>query len=185
MKKNILILLTFLMLSVLTAEDLTKDRFYYGDYALVQNSKNGGGLCFGIPIYQKNSFFIKDELNLNLYFSNLPFSEGKYLSLGNKIQFGSLKENNGFGFRTYGYMKTEFGITKDGTYKFFEAPMILELGGAGGFEFLFTSHQGFFVEFGGGAVMHSWGSINKDDVAKGCFSGSYVCLTTGFKHYIK
>ncbi|MCR4790850.1 MAG: hypothetical protein K5839_07205 [Treponemataceae bacterium] len=160
-----------------------KDKFYIGDYALIQSRKVGGGISAGIPIFQKNAFFIKDEISANLYFSSLPKSEGMMISLCDKIQFGSIKEYNGYAIRSYGYMKCVFGITKDESYAFFQSPMILEMGGAGGFEFLFCPSKGFFVEFGGGCAIKSWGQVDKADAALGCFDGSYVCITTGVKHY--
>ena len=43
--------------------------------------------------------------------------------------------------------------------------------------------KGFFVEFGGGAVVKGWGSVDKSEVAGGGFNGSYVCITTGIKRY--
>ncbi len=164
--------------------DFPKDKFSLGSYALVQSRKSGGGIGLGIPLFQKNAFCIKDEVNLNLYLANSSqAASAKAITLGDKIQFGSLKEHNGFAFRTYGYAKVEFGITSDASYGFFTAPMILETGGAGGFEFLFNQTKGFFVEFGGGAVIKGFGSVSKVDVAAGSFDGSYVCITTGIKRY--
>lgn len=160
-----------------------KDKMSFGSFALIQSRKSGGGLTFAIPIFQKNSFIIRDEIMASLYLSNLPESNGTLISLGDKIIFGSLKNINGFGFRTYGYMKCEFGASRDSSYAFFKAPLILELGGAGGFEFLFTQKKGFFIEFGGGAAIKGFGQIDKSQVASGCFNGGYVCLTTGMKHY--
>ncbi len=164
-------------------DEQAKDKFSWGSFALIQSRKSGGGLTFAIPIFQKNSFIIRDELMASLYLSNLPKSNGTLISLGDKIHFGSLKKINGFTFRTYGYMKCEIGISSDKDYSFFTAPVILELGGAGGFEFLFTEKKSFFVEFGGGASIKSFGEINKSQIAQGCFNGGYVCLTTGLKHY--
>lgn len=161
-----------------------KDKMSFGSFALIQSRKSGGGLTFAFPIFQKNSFIIRDEITASLYLSNLPESNGTLISLGDKIIFGALKNINGFGFRTYGYMKCEFGASRDSSYAFFTAPLILELGGAGGFEFLFTPKKGFFVEFGGGASIKGFGQIDKSQVANGCFNGGYVCLTTGIKHYL-
>lgn len=161
-----------------------KDKMSYGSFALIQSRKSGGGLSFAFPIFQKNSFIIRDEITASLYLSNLPESNGTLISLGDKIIFGALKNVNGFSFRTYGYMKCELGISKDSTYAFFKSPILLELGGAGGFEFLFTQKTGFFVEFGGGATIKGFGQIDKSKVANGCFNGGYVCLTTGMKHYL-
>lgn len=161
-----------------------KDKMSFGTFALIQSRKSGGGLTFAIPVFQKNSFIIRDEITASLYLSNLPESNGTLISLGDKIIFGSLKNINGFAFRTYGYMKCEFGASRDSSYNFFTAPLILELGGAGGFEFLFTKEKGFFVEFGGGASIKGFGQIDKSQVANGCFNGGYVCLTTGIKHYL-
>ncbi|MCR5698332.1 MAG: hypothetical protein K6G52_01695 [Treponemataceae bacterium] len=197
MKKFLFVFLTVLLISELTVfatendseTTALDDKFSVGTFALVQCRKSGGGVAFGIPCFQKNAFFIKDEINLNLYLSNPVPKGGMYLSVGDKLHFGSLKEYNGFGFRSYGYCKVEFGFTKDSTYGFMTAPMILETGGAGGFEFLFSKskkgefNKGFFVEFGGGCVVKGWGEVDKSVVAGGGFDGSYVCLTTGLKHY--
>lgn len=180
----------FCFTNVLNAENVSEsskgNNFSFGSYALLQSRKSGGGLTVAIPIFSKGDFFIRDEFMASLYLANDYGTEGKLISLGDKLHFGCLRKSNGFAFRTYGYMKCEVGASADKNYKLFQSPLILELGGAGGFEFLFKSNQGFFVEFGGGATISSFGGsegLRHADVADGNFSGGYVCLTTGFKHY--
>ena len=163
----------------------SKDTISYGSCALIESRKSGGGLTFAFPLFQKDSFVIRNEFLAFLYLSNTPSSEGTMISFGDKIHFGSLKDYGTYKIRSYGYMKCECGISKDSTYSFFEAPVILEMGGAGGFEFIFDPAKSFFVEFGGGAAVKGFGSVDKALVAGGCFNGGYVCLTTGIKHYIK
>jgi len=162
----------------------SKDKMAMGTYALIQSQKSGGGFSFAVPVFQKNDFVIREELNLNLYFSNVPLSQAKFVSIGDKIHFGSLKEINGFSFRSYGYAKCEYGFTwNNENQPFTQAPTILEMGGAGGFEFLYSSKKSFFIEFGGGSAIKSWGNISLEDFASGSFKGGYVCITTGAKHY--
>ena len=164
-----------------------QDSFSFSTYALIQSRKSGGGISFALPLYQKGSFVIKDEISLNLYLSNPPLSNGLLLGIENKLHFGSLKEINGFKFRTYGYMKCILSASSDENYSMFnQAPFILELGGAGGFEFLYSEKKSFFAEFGGGASIADFGfdkSVTKENVAAASFDGGYVCLTLGAKHY--
>ena len=158
----------------------------FGTFALLQSRKSGGGLTFAFPVFSKGDFFIRDEVTASLYLANDFGTDGMLISVGDKLHFGCLRHIAGFCFRTYGYMKCEVGACKDISYAFFQAPMILELGGAGGFEFLFRPSQGFFVEFGGGASITSFGGsagVSRTEIASGNFCGGYVCLTTGFKHY--
>ena len=174
---------TTFLFSQETNSESAKDSCSFGTFALLQSRKSGGGLTFSFPVFQKNEFFIRDETTLSLYLANDFASDGMLISAGEKLHFGKLTHKDDFSFRTYGYMKCEIGASKDASYSFFTAPVILELGGAGGFQFLFTQHKGFFVEFGGGAAITGWGSVDKAAVANGNFSGGYVCLTTGMKHY--
>lgn len=194
MKKSLLLTIICLLCSVLLfaqesnseTKDVTetsKDKLSFGTFALLESQKSGGGLTFAFPIYQKEGFFIRDEILAYLYLANKADTKGMLISLGDKLHFGKITEVNNFKFRTYGYMKFEAGITKDNTYTFFTAPIILETGGAGGFEFIFDEKKGFFFEFGGGATVADFGQVSKSDVANGSFAGGYVCLTTGYKHY--
>lgn len=180
--------LSFIFSSYLFSEEnqKAKDRNAVGTYALIQSQKSGGGFSFSIPVFQKNDFVIREEINLNLYFSNSPLTHTNLLTAGDKIHFGSLKTINGFIFRSYGYAKCEYGFTWNDEYKpFSQAPSILEIGGAGGFEYLYSPEKSFFIEFGGGAAVKSWGPIPLENFAAGSFKGGYVCITTGAKYYFQ
>ena len=175
------------VVSATESEEISKGNdLSFGTFALLQSRKSGGGLTFAFPVFSKGDFFIRDEITASLYLANDFGTEGMLVSLGDKLHFGCLRHIDGFGFRTYGYMKCELGASKDKNYAFFQAPFILELGGAGGFEFLFRPARGFFAEFGGGATISSFGGsagVNRAEIANANFCGGYVCLTTGFKHY--
>ncbi len=187
LKRTLLIALAlFALLSATFAEESEsniKDTFSFGTFATVESKKSGGGIEFAFPIFQKNAFFIRPEFAVFFDLTNAPSSDGKMLGLNVKLHFGSLKRAGDFAFRTYGYAKSVLGATMDATNAFFTAPVVLELGGAGGFEFLFSPKQSFFSEFGGGATIASFGEIPKENIANGSFSGAYVSLTLGMKHY--
>lgn len=182
-KKNSAVVL---LLIFFCSFSFAKERMNISTYALLQSQKSGGGAGFSFPIFNKNEFFIRNEINLNLYFSNTPLSEANLLTFGDKLFFGSLKQINGFGFRCYGYCKCEVGPSWDKTFRIFDnAPLILEMGGAGGFEFLYSEKKSFFIEFGGGAAIKSFLSENSlETFAGGSFKGGYVCITTGAKIYL-
>lgn len=175
-----------LVITCILSFSFGKDRMNISTYALLESKKSGGGIGFSFPIFQKNDFFIRNEINTNLYFSNTPLSEANLITVGDKLFFGSLKEINGFGFRSYGYCKCEFGPSWSKTCSIFNtAPLILEMGGAGGFEFIYSKRKSFFIEFGGGASIKSFLSeITLDDFASGSFKGGYVCITAGAKIYM-
>lgn len=186
MKKLIasLIIIAGAVLGFSQEKDFTRDKINLSTYALIQSRKSGGGVGFSFLCFQKGSFIIRDEINLNLYLSNPSLTNASLLTLGDKLIFGSLKEINGFKFRSYGYCKAEFGPSWNKNNSIFtQAPMILELGGAGGFEFIFSQNKSFFTEFGGGAATKSFGSTGIEEFAGGTFKGGYVCLTTGTKYY--
>ena len=168
-------------------EKLPCENLSFGTFALLQSRKNGGGLTFAFPIFTaKSGFFIRDEVMLSLYLANDFGTGGMELALGDKLHFGCLRTIGDFSFRTYGYMKCEIGPSRDYSYQFFAAPWIVEMGGAGGFEFIFKKNQGFFVEFGGGCAISSFGGtahLDREQIANANFCGGYTCLTTGFKHY--
>lgn len=184
MKKKLFI--SLIVFGAVSSMCFGKDKMNISTYALIQSQKSGGGVGFSFPIFQRGEFFIRNETNLNLYFSNTPLTGAVMVSLGDKLHFGTLKEINGFSFRSYGYCKLEFGPSWDSDHMAFNsAPMILELGGAGGFEFLYSEKKSFFIEFGGGAAISSFfGDIPLETFAEGGFKGGYVCITTGAKFYL-
>ena len=144
MKKIILILSIIFTISFnISAQETQnpKNKLSFGTFALIQCRKSGGGLSLAIPVFQRNNFFIYDELTAFLYMANDTTTNGLMIGFGDKIHFGKLYEINGISFRSYGYMKTEIGASKDNAYNFFSAPVILELGGAGGFEIIFQYYQ--------------------------------------------
>ncbi|MBP3743412.1 MAG: hypothetical protein J6J00_10545 [Treponema sp.] len=186
-KRTVLAVIIFCSLSFSYAKENSTNDLSFGTFALIQSRKSGGGINFSFPIYSSQTgFFIRDEISASLYLANDFGTDGMLISFGDKLHFGKIIKINDFSFRTYGYMKSEIGTSKDCNYQFFSAPLILELGGAGGFEFLFLQNKGFFVEFGGGAAIASFSvksNIDKSQIANGNFCGGYVCITTGMKYY--
>lgn len=145
------ILCAILIITGVIHSSFGNERINISTYALLQSQKSGGGIGFSFPLYQKNNFFIRNEINSNLYFSNTPLSNANLVTLG---------DNN-------------------------NAPLILEMGGAGGFEFIYSRNKSFFIEFGGGAAVKSFLSEESlDTFACGSFKGGYVCITTGAKLYL-
>ncbi len=147
-------------------------------YATLESRKGGGGVELGYIFYENESFQLQHHAALNLYLGNDVSVKGHFIALSNKIVFASLYEST---YKTYGFARVEGGFAYDKNHSLFDPPFILEIGGGAGFEFRFVENNAFFSEFGGGTTFllpNNTSNPNSD------FSGSYVLMTVGMRHYL-
>lgn len=170
-KKIVIVLITLLgVLAPLSAISVAT-------YATLESRKGGGGLEIGYTFYEKESFQLQHHAAINFYLGNDVSLEGHFISFSNKIVFA---HPYGSTYKTYGFARAEGGYSFDKNNSLFDPPFILEIGGGAGFEYRFVENNAFFSEFGGGTTF----SLPDETNANSDFTGSYVLMTVGMRHFL-
>ena len=113
----------------------------------------GGFGEFGVNLLsEEKNFVLRDCIFVQ--------GEGGYLAGNNELGFGSTEigdkliiggryNNIGFIVRTYGFIGVSLGIFSCENHPFFSMPLMINLNFGGGFEFQYSPHSSFVIEFGG------------------------------------
>lgn len=142
------VLVLSVLISVVNAQD---DRnFLRGMYSssavVLENTRSGGSGDFGFTIVKKDHWDIRNTIGLHGYGSG----EYGFIGISEKISFGGWFPKSETAFRPYGsisFLTCAFG----GSGKsLFSLPLSMDITGSGGFEIMYTSSQGFYIEYGGG-----------------------------------
>ena len=71
------------------------------------------------------------------------------LEIGNKLIIGGRYNCTGFIVRTYGFIGVSLEAFSCENHRFFSMPLMINLNFGGGFEFQYSPHSSFVIEFGG------------------------------------
>ena len=145
---------------------------------------SGGFGEFGINLLPKENFFVLRDciyvqgLGGNRCVNSDSISAGNSqldfggLEIGDKLIIGGRTNCPGFIVRGYGFTSVSVGFYSYEGHAFWSLPLMLNLTFGGGFEFQYSKHTAFVMEFGG---------VNR--IFHEDFSKSSSVLTIGFRSF--
>ena len=156
-----------------------------GFWSCGQNFAGGFGE-FGFNLLsEENNFLVRDCIFIQGqggYLAKNDSLEYGALEIGNKLIFGGKSNCDKFIIRSYGFAAGGVGLYICEGHKIFSMPLLIDLSFGGGFEFQYTRHMAFVIEFGGTSRMFVGKNRNKENNISD-YSKSTPSLTIGFRSF--